>query len=281
MKYTAVNFVSDTMQEWQKDLLIAELAHLGFDSFEDKEEGFSAYIPASNLDIQALETLLMVECVGYDIRYDVQEIEHQNWNEIWEHNFQPIVIGKKCYVRASFHENRPEFPYQIIVNPKMAFGTGHHQTTSMMLAYILENEFQGKHVLDMGCGTGILAILAEKRGAASVLAVDFDPICVESVEENKRLNDAGSIATELGSKEVIQERRFDIILANINRNILMDQMPTYVESLNPDGTLYLSGFYDNGEDLELLQQEATRLGMRFIQKKILDTWCAAKFKKGN
>ncbi|MGO1597237.1 MAG: 50S ribosomal protein L11 methyltransferase [Sphingobacterium sp.] len=281
MKYTAVSFRSDNIQDWQKDLLIAELGHLGFDSFEDQEQGFVAYIPDANLDLQALETLLVVESVGYAIDFEVQEIEHQNWNEIWESNFQPITIGQDCYVRATFHESRPDFLYQIIVDPKMAFGTGHHQTTSMMLAYILENDFQDKKILDMGCGTGILAILAKKRGADSVLAIDFDQTCIDSVEENKKRNDAEDIETKLGSKEVIQGRHFDIILANINRNILLDQLPAYVESLNPDGELYLSGFYDNGEDLELLQQDAARHGMRFIEKKVLDTWCAVKFKKGN
>jgi len=184
-------------------------------------------------------------------------------------------------VRATFHENRPDFLYQITIDPKMAFGTGHHQTTSMMLAYILDNQLQDRSVLDMGCGTGILAILAKKRGADSVLAVDFDQTCIDSVEENKKLNNVGDIETKLGSKDAIQERSFDIILANINRNILLDQMPDYGKSLNPGGELYVSGFYDDGEDLELLQQSAAVHGMRFIEKKVLDTWCAAKFKKGN
>lgn len=281
MKYTAVRFLSDDMQDWQKDLLIAALAEIGFDSFEDQDKGFSGYIPEANLDLQALETLLATENVGYHLHYQVQEIEHKNWNQIWEDSFQPITIGQQCHVRATFHQNRPEFPYQIIVDPKMAFGTGHHQTTSMMLAYILENDLQGKRVVDMGCGTGILAILAQKRGASPVIAVDFDPICIQSVNENKVRNDSGSIETQLGSKEVIQGMQFDIILANINRNILLDHLQTYVDSLVSDGHMYLSGFYDNGEDLEMLQQEAERLGMRFIEKKILDTWCAAKFKKGN
>ncbi|GEM68378.1 ribosomal protein L11 methyltransferase [Sphingobacterium mizutaii NBRC 14946 = DSM 11724] len=280
MKYTAVTFTSSNMEEWQKDLLIAELANLGFDTFEDQDQGFVAYIPAANLDIQALETALLVEAVGYDISYDVNELENKNWNQVWESNFSPIVVDDQCYVRATFHEDKPEYPYQIIIDPKMSFGTGHHQTTSMMLSFILENDFEGKSVLDMGCGTGILAILASKRGASNILAVDFDPICVESVLENKVLNQVDNIEAKLGSKEAIEGKKFNSILANINRNILMDQFDVYYADLENSGELYISGFYD-GEDLDILKNKAEGLGFQFVDKKVLDTWCAAKFIKAN
>lgn len=280
MKYTAVTFTSSTMEEWQKDLLIAELANLGFDTFEDQDQGFVAYIPDSNLDIQALETVLLTEAVGYDVSYSVQELENKNWNQEWESNFSPIVVDDQCYVRATFHEDKPSYPYQIIIDPKMSFGTGHHQTTSMMLSFILENEFQGKEVLDMGCGTGILAILASKKGANNILAVDFDPICVESVFENKLLNGVENIEAKLGSKDAIEGKHFDIILANINRNILLDQFETYSSDLSNTGELYISGFYD-GEDLTILTEKAESLGFQFMEKKVLDTWCAAKFIKAN
>lgn len=280
MKYTAVTFTSPTMEEWQKDLLIAELANLGFDTFEDQDQGFVAYIPDSNLDIQALETVLLTEAVGYDVSYSVQELENKNWNQEWESNFSPIVVDDQCYVRATFHEDMPSYPYQIIIDPKMSFGTGHHQTTSMMLSFILENEFQGKEVLDMGCGTGILAILASKKGANNILAVDFDPICVESVVENKLLNGVENIEAKLGSKDAIEGKHFDIILANINRNILLDQFETYSSDLSNTGELYISGFYD-GEDLTILTEKAESLGFQFMEKKVLDTWCAAKFIKAN
>ena len=280
MKYTAVTFTSPTMEEWQKDLLIAELANLGFDTFEDQDQGFVAYIPDSNLDIQALETVLLTEAVGYDVSYSVQELENKNWNQEWESNFSPIVVDDQCYVRATFHEDKPSYPYQIIIDPKMSFGTGHHQTTSMMLSFILENEFQGKEVLDMGCGTGILAILASKKGANNILAVDFDPICVESVIENKLLNGVENIEAKLGSKDAIEGKHFDIILANINRNILLDQFETYSSDLSNTGELYISGFYD-GEDLTILTEKAESLGFQFMEKKVLDTWCAAKFIKAN
>jgi len=280
MKYTAVAFTSSTIEEWQKDLLIAELANLGFDTFEDQGQGFVAYVPSSNLDIQALETVLATEAVGYDISYQVEELENKNWNQVWESNFSPILVDDQCYVRATFHEDKPEYPYQIIIDPKMSFGTGHHQTTSMMLSFILENNFEGKQVLDMGCGTGILAILASKRDAKDILAVDFDPICVESVNENKELNQVSNIEAKLGSKEVIVGLQFDVVLANINRNILMDQFDVYASDLPDAGELYISGFYD-GEDLEILREKAETLGFQFVEKKVLDTWCAAKFIKAN
>ncbi len=278
MKYTAVNFISSDIQEWQKDLLIAELGEIGFDTFEDTNTGFSAYIPSSNLDIQALETIILNNVVGYELEYKVEDIEEQNWNVLWESNFSPIEIGDQCYVRATFHERKPSFPYEIVIDPKMSFGTGHHQTTSMMLSFILENNFEGKRVLDMGCGTGILAILASKKGATSVLAVDFDNICVDSVIENRPLNNIVNIEARLGSKEVIVGEKFDSILANINRNILLDQLDTYYTVLAPKGELYLSGFYVEN-DLEILKEKCASLGFSFIENKEMTSWCAAKFIK--
>lgn len=276
MKYSSVTFTSPTMEDWQRDLLIDSLGAIGYNTFEYVEQGFIAYIPTTNLDIQALETLLLRETEGFDIRYTTQEIEDQNWNELWESNFQPITVDDRCYVRATFHEPKPSMPYEIIIDPKMSFGTGHHQTTSMMLSYILENDFKGKEVLDMGCGTGILAILAVMRGAKHALAVDYDEVCVDSVNENKIRNNIGSIDAELGSEERMKGKVFDVILANINRNILMEQLEQYSLSTNSGGELYISGFYD-GEDLEMLIERAQSVGFDYQHKKMQDRWCAAKF----
>ncbi|MBD1422748.1 50S ribosomal protein L11 methyltransferase [Sphingobacterium chuzhouense] len=276
MKYSSVTFTSPTMEDWQRDLLIDSLGAVGYDTFEYVEQGFIAYIPTANLDLQALETLLLRETEGFDISYMIQEIEDQNWNELWESNFQPITVDDRCYVRATFHEPKPSMPYEIIIDPKMSFGTGHHQTTSMMLSYILENDFKGKEVLDMGCGTGILAILAVMRGAKHALAVDYDEVCVDSVNENKIRNNIGSIDAELGSEERMKGKVFDVILANINRNILMEQLEQYSLSTKSGGELYISGFYD-GEDLEMLIERAQSVGFDYQHKKMQDRWCAAKF----
>lgn len=278
MKYTEVKFFSTDIQEWQKDLLIDELGAVGYDTFEDHENGFSAFIPSANVDIQALETVLLSQVDGYQLDYKVEDIEEQNWNVLWESNFNPIVVNDRVYVRATFHEPQPNYDYEVVIDPKMSFGTGHHQTTSMMLSYILENDFEGKRVLDMGCGTGILAILASKRGADSVVAIDFDSICVDSVVENKELNKVDNIEARLGSKEVIGSQSFDVILANINRNILLDQLETYSEVLVSGGALYLSGFYYE-QDLDIIKQECERLNIIYSENKVLDNWCAAKFVK--
>jgi len=279
MKYSAVRFSTTDIQDWQKDLLIDSLGEIGFDTFEDTDKGFDAYIPSANLDIAALETVLLGEVEGYHLDYKIEDLKEENWNELWESNFNPILVDGLCYVRATFHESHGQYPYEIIIDPKMSFGTGHHQTTSMMLSFILANDFEGKSVLDMGCGTGILSILASMRGAKHVMAVDYDPVCVDSVVENKQLNTISNITERLGSKEILAGSCFDTILANINRNILLDQMETYAACLQVGGELYLSGFYA-GEDLDTLRIKCAEVGLRYVESKVLDGWCAAKFMKG-
>ncbi|MEN5432042.1 MULTISPECIES: 50S ribosomal protein L11 methyltransferase [Sphingobacterium] len=278
MKYSEVIFTRIVGEEWQQDLFIAELADIGFDTFEDTETGFAAFIPTANLDLQALETVILQQEDGFEVRYEVVDIQDQNWNKLWESNFSPILIDNDCYVRANFHPAKPEIRYEIIIDPKMSFGTGHHQTTTMILRYILENNFQNKEVLDMGCGTGILAILASQKEARHVFAVDFDDVCIASVEENKLLNNVSNIESKLGSYETIIGREFDIILANINRNILLEQFPQYSKSLRLNGELYISGFFD-GEDLSILRTSAEAVGFEFVSNKVMDNWCSAKFVK--
>jgi ribosomal protein L11 methyltransferase len=276
MNYYELLFTTIPTEDYQQDLLINALGEIGFDTFEELDFGFKAYIPASDFDQDKLDEQLSVYQDMFTFSYDITLIPQKNWNEVWESNFEPIEIGNKIFVRATFHQPRPGFPYEIVIDPKMAFGTGHHQTTSMMLELMLENDFENKKVLDMGCGTGILAIMASKLGASTITAIDYDLVCYESTIENAQLNDIHNIKALCGSKEVIPEEKFDVILANINRNILLDQMNRYSEVLKPGGEIYFSGFYET-PDLDIITDEARKYGLKYISHKKNKGWIAAKF----
>ncbi len=278
MNYYELLFTTITIEDYQQDLLINTLGEIGFDTFEELEFGFKAYIPVDDFDRAVLDEALEAYRDMFTFSYEVILIPQKNWNEVWESNFEPIAIKDKIFVRATFHEPRPEFEFEIVIDPKMAFGTGHHQTTSMMLELLLENDMAGKKVLDMGCGTGILAIMASKLGAKEITAIDYDPVCYDSTIENAQLNGIQNITALCGSKEVIPGEQFDVILANINRNILLDQMQRYSEVLKPDGELYLSGFYET-PDLDIIMDEARKYGIKYIIHKLNNNWVAAKFIK--
>src|SRR5476651_1774799 len=203
MNYYELLFTTIITEDYQQDLLINALGEIGFDTFEEVAFGFKAYIPTADFDQGKLDEQLDVYREMFSFSYEVTLIPQKNWNEVWESNFEPIIIGDKIFVRATFHQPKPEFPYEIVIDPKMAFGTGHHQTTSMMLEWALETDFKGKKVLDMGCGTGILAIMASKLGAVEITAIDYDPVCYDSTIENTRLNNVDNIKALCGSKEVI------------------------------------------------------------------------------
>ncbi|WP_460880812.1 50S ribosomal protein L11 methyltransferase [Pontibacter rugosus] len=209
--------------------------------------------------------------------YSVQKIERQNWNEEWERNFEPLFIGGEVSVRASFHEKPANAKYDIVINPKMSFGTGHHETTTLMIENQLTLNHQNKRVLDMGCGTGILAIMAGELGAAEIVAVEIEDWTVENARENAELNNYVSIDVRLGGAETIEgEAPFDIILANINRNVLLEDMPAYKAVLKPQGWLLLSGFYT--EDLPVLQQRCEELGLAYQSHRVKNNWVSALFK---
>ena len=277
MDYYELLFTTHPAEDYQEDLLIDELAGIGFDTFEVIESGFKAYIPATEFDQQALDAHLTTYLAMFSFSYEINLILQKNWNEVWESNFEPIQIRDKVYVRATFHAHKPEFPYEIVIDPKMAFGTGHHETTSMMMDLMLDADFSDKKVLDMGCGTGILAILAGKLGAKDITAIDYDPVCYESTIENSALNNIDVIKALCGSKEAIPDEQYDIILANINRNILLDQMNCYSGVLKPGGQIYFSGFYES-PDLDIIKEEAAKYGLKYISHKKTKDWVAAKFK---
>jgi ribosomal protein L11 methyltransferase len=276
MNYYELLFTVIATEDYQQDMLINTLGEVGFDTFEELEFGFKAYIPVDDFDEAKLIEALTPYRDMFTFSYEIALIPQKNWNEVWESNFEPIAIKDKIFVRATFHQPKPEFEYEIIIDPKMAFGTGHHQTTSMMLELMLENEFSGKNVLDMGSGTGILAIMASKLGADKVTAIDYDIVCFESALENAQLNNIPNVTALCGSKEVIPDEQYDTILANINRNILLDQIPRYSEVLKPDGELYLSGFYEQ-PDLDIIMDEARKYGLKYIIHKKNSDWVAAKF----
>jgi len=213
MNYYELLFTTIPVEDYQQDLLINALGEIGFDTFEELDFGFKAYIPAADFNQEKLDNELVAYKDMFSFSYEIVLIPQKNWNEVWESNFEPIEIKDQIFVRATFHQLKPEFPYEIVIDPKMAFGTGHHQTTSMMLELMLENDFEDKKVLDMGCGTGILAIMASKLKGTIITAIDYDPICFESTIENAQLNRIDNIGAICGSKEAIPDEEFDIILA--------------------------------------------------------------------
>lgn len=264
------------------EILMAELSYLDFDSFEEVEEGLMAYILKEDWNENILEEVRILQNPEFEITWELKEFEQVNWNEEWEKNFNPILIGDACYVRAPFHEEK-EVAYDIIIEPKMSFGTGHHETTYMMLEYVLSADLEDKVILDMGCGTSVLAILASKRGANKADAIDFDSWCYENSLENIEANNCKNIQVYEGAVEVLNtlssedNPKYDVILANINRNVLLEDIPSYLKHLKKGGELYVSGFYK--EDLPLIQEKSSSAQANFVDNKERNNWIAARFKK--
>lgn len=278
MKYLKVALSLDHIEEYQQDLLIAALADVGFDTFEDTAHGVDAFIVESEFNQQVFDEVLSSQDTDLQIKYAIHQIEPENWNEEWEKNFSPLIINEDCYVRATFHEHQPQYKYEIVIDPKMAFGTGHHQTTTMMMLYILETDVADKTVLDMGAGTGILGILAAKRNAKAIVAIDNDEVCYRSAIENAALNEVTNLTSLCGSKEAIPKQQFDIILANINRNILLDQIESYAAVLKTSGYIFFSGFYET-PDLDMIKDHCLKFGLSYLNHKKIDDWVSAKFIK--
>ena len=274
MNYIEYNFTINPLQPGT-EILIAELGYAGFESFVETENGVSAYIQKEEWNDNILEDINILHSEEFQIDFNFSEIEQVNWNAEWEKNFDPIEVDGKCTVRAPFHPSK-NFEYEIVIEPKMSFGTGHHETTFMMLQFILENDFKGKTVLDMGCGTAVLAILAEARGASKLDAIDIDEWCFENSMENIQRNKCENISVFLGDASLLHEKNYDVIIANINRNILLNDMETYRKSLNDGGTLYLSGFYN--VDLAIIKESCNNVGLGFVENKEKNKWVAAKFK---
>lgn len=256
------------------EILIAELGYAGFESFVETEEGVTAYIQKEEWNDAILDDIYILKSEEFEILYTFEEIEQINWNEEWEKNFNPIIVDGLCSVRAPFHE-KPDTTYDIIIEPKMSFGTGHHETTHMMIQHILKNDFKDKSVLDMGCGTGVLAILAEMRGAKSIDAIDYDNWCYLNSLENVERNNCKHITVLEGDASLLKAQKYDTIIANINRNILLNDMAGYVKCLNSNGTLFVSGFYNN--DIPAIEEECNKYGLTCIEILERNNWVALKF----
>ena len=258
------------------DILIAELGEAGFESFLENEDGVLAYIQKRDWNIDILKGIQILNSPNFEIEIEhgFKEIEQENWNATWERNFSPIQIGDQCVVRAPFHE-KPDVEFDIVIAPKMSFGTGHHETTYMMLQFILEHDFCGKSVLDMGSGTGVLAILSAMKGAGSVDAIDIDNWCYLNATENVERNNCQDIAVYEGDSSLLKGRSYDVVIANINRNILLEDIPVYANSLNKNGILFLSGFYK--KDIPIITEKCRGEGLKYEKKHENNNWVAIKY----
>lgn len=261
------------------EILMAEMGELDFESFVETETGFEAYIPEEKFQHPPLQLLFNRYREFTRIWYELKTIAKTNWNEEWEKNYDPIQVGTEIYVRATFHAPKPEFKYEIVVNPQMSFGTGHHETTHQLLALQLAFDHQEKTVLDVGSGTGILAIMAAKLGAKSVAATDIDDWCIENALQNFSLN---HIEAEFVKQGTLAELRlntvYDILLANINTHVLLEEMPLYDALLTKNGLLFLSGFYET--DQSKIEEKALKLGFEILQQTTKNNWVALVLKKG-
>lgn len=270
--------ISPHAPEWFNELLMSQLGEIGFESFMEAEAGFEAFIPAKEYSEEALLELFAQQNEGYVASWQTEIIPDQNWNEVWEKNyFQPLLIKDKCLVRTPFHTNCPPCEHEIVIEPNMAFGTGNHETTSMMMEILLGEPLAGKSVLDMGCGTGILSILASKLGASGITAIDIDEWPYKGTIENARLNNIFNITPHRGDASLLGSQSFDYILANIQRNVLLADMEKYVEVLNPGGKLMMSGFYL--ADLSAIKSSAESLGLTDAGYSEKNKWVACTFKK--
>jgi ribosomal protein L11 methyltransferase len=278
MDYNKITIRINPFEEWLRDVLTAQLGEIGYDSFLETETGIEAYIPAPRYHEDNL--FEVIKSFEEDFTFEVgsEIIRSQNWNEVWEKNyFKPLVINNECVIRAPFHTDFPKAKYEIIIEPNMAFGTGNHETTTMMIETILENDMKKMKILDMGCGTGILGILASMKGAKNVTAIDIDEWSYTGAKENARLNHIENMEVKLGDASLLGKEKFDIIFANIHKNVLLNDIKAYSDVLQFEGLLIVSGFYR--EDIPEIKTKAESLGLKDSGFKSKNNWVAHAFKK--
>lgn len=273
--YLEYNFLVSP-KEPATEILIAELGNVGFESFVENDNGVTAYIQKDDFYPTILEDIFILKSKEFSITYHKNEVAQTNWNAEWEKNFTPIQVDNMVSVRAPFHEN-PNLKYDIVIEPKMSFGTGHHETTHMMIQHLLKLDLDNKSVLDMGCGTGILAIFAEMKNANPIDAIDIDNWCYENSLENVDRNNCDNISVFEGDASLLGEKKYDVIIANINRNILLNDMETYTNCLNKKGVLLLSGFYK--EDISVIDSEVIKYNLTLETYIERNNWVALKYNK--
>ena len=280
-EYIEVSVKITPYSEENAEIVTAEISELPFESFSSENPFLKCYVQKELYDAQALKVVLSgLEGMGFDIEWSSTLMPVVNWNAEWDSQFSPIVVDEKSTIKASFHKDLKKTRFNIIIDPKMAFGTGHHQTTFMMCRALLENEdsVRGKVVMDMGCGTAVLAILAAKMKASRVYGIDIDAVAAISAYDNARLNRVGKVVeTWCGDASLLQRNSYDVLLANINRNILLQDMHTYAACLRREGLLFVSGFYV--EDMPMLIGAATAAGLEYVSHDSIDNWCCIKFHK--
>lgn len=278
MNYLKLSIKIKPFEEWLHDILTSQLTEIGFESFVETNNGFEGFIPEK--DFNEEEVLNLLKSFDEKHTFEIQKelIEEKNWNEEWEKNyFKPLVVAGKCVVRAPFHKEYPVLDYEIVIEPNMAFGTGNHETTSMMLEAILDYDVQEKSVLDMGCGTGILGILASMRGSRKITAIDIDKWSYKGASENAQINHIENMEVKLGDASLLGDEKYDIIFANIHKNVLMDDLPVYSKCLNKNGLLFMSGFYV--DDIPDLKNKAEQLELKEVGFKSKNNWAVSVFKK--
>ena len=271
--YIEYNFILSP-KEPTTEILIAELGNAGFESFVESKDGVTAYIQKKEWNAGILDDIFVLNSEEFSIEYNQNEVAQTNWNSEWEKNFEAIQVDDLVSIRAPFHEH-PNLKYDIVIEPKMSFGTGHHETTHMMVQHLLKLDIENKKVLDMGCGTGILAIFAEMKGAKPIDAIDIDNWCYENSLENVTRNNCENISVYEGDASLLVAKKYDLIIANINRNILLMDMNVYANCLDENGVLLLSGFYE--EDIPVIDAEVSKHGLKletFIQR---NNWVALKY----
>ena len=275
MNYIKVSFQLEPLLP-AREILYAELGELPFESFQETSNGLEAYIQAPDYKDEMLEGMMIQGIPNQKIEVETELIEQKNWNAVWESNFEPIIVNERCVIRAPFHD-KANVDYDIIISPQMSFGTGHHETTFLISNELFRLDLKNRSLLDMGCGTGVLAIIAEKLGANPIEAIDIEEWAYENTIDNNKLNNIEGMTVLHGNASLLDGKKIDIILANINRNILLNDMSKYSSCLNKDGLILFSGFYET--DVPSIKEAAEENGLIFVKKEVKNNWTMAQFKK--